>query len=307
MKRAQIFDISMIFVVIGAMVAVLLVVTTIATDISPWYSIGQRAFEIQDTYAEADYMTSFMASGARWASWKAISELGLTGGFYQYPCGTVDGITPFWNKRDEPRTLCFPNAYENFYALLGDEMDKYIELYGRPRSIRVGEYEVDVRGKPFTSPYEFLVQDNRLLGIATGPVFINILTPFQRLYEYAPLDLFGFWTITTTYHPVATGLYVFRPDIEVPFEYDLRIYKTLAAAAQDMVIECTDLVEPDATKACVQNKIQEAIAGEKNAQADVVSRDDNYVFTITQEDQKTVYLDDKPPVIKFALALPPTD
>ena len=291
MKKAQIFDISMVLVVIGAMVGILVVVHLIANETSPLKGIGRGAFDLQRVYGDADLFTSFMATSARWAYASAIQQLGGSGGHLQSPCGNAKGVQ-LWNKEDSPRTFCFPLAYENLYLLLGEKMDQYSSGYAGIRKI----------------PYEFLVNGNRLLGIATVPIYLKIMQPKEQIVYYYPGDVFGLWTERYTLVSGQIGVYVFRPDFEIPFTYNLDIYKAIARAAQEAVNACADLGDNGEKKNCAKDKITaELQAIKEDADMEITDEGDVFFITLTQAKRKSVYHENQAPTIKFALALPSTD
>jgi hypothetical protein len=304
-RRAQIFDFGMILAVLGAMIGIFLVFGAVANETSQWQSIGQRAFQLQNTYAQGDYFVNFMATGAHWASARVVQQLGQNGGFAQPPCGTSKGVA-LWNKQDAPTTTCLPTAYENFYALLGKEMDKYIALYAAPHTITVADADVNVQAKPFASPYEFLITKDKLTGIATAPIAINLFSPQEQVKELAPLDLFGLWTTTYTFNPAIVGVYVFRPNFETAFPYNLDVYAALGKAAQRIVPECAPLNSTEEKKACAQVAIAQALAAVNETKSSVAIDAENniYTFTITQDGQKSVLLGKDAPTIRFALVIP---
>lgn len=307
MKKAQIFDVGMVFLVIGAMVAVLLVINTVSSQITNWKTIGQRAFELQNAYTEADYTVSFMSSSARWAAPKAITILGSAGGFLQAPCGQSKNFA-FWNQAGNPQTTCFPQAYENFYAKLGEEMKNYVTLYAKPKIILFEGKQFEARVKPFDSPYEFTVIDNKLLGIATAPLFINILAPSEKLRPDVPLDWTGLWSTlrTTTFDPYFTGTYIYRPNFEIPLNYNLSIYKELEGAVTEIVRDCLALPSDAEKKSCAKPKIEAVLdsSGDKQSTVEITNNQDIYFFKISQNSRKTIYLGGNAPVIRFALSLP---
>jgi len=286
MNKAQIFDISMILVVVGAMVAVLVVVDTIATETSPWQSLGQRAFEIQNAYAQADEFAAVMGMAARWASADAVLVLGKNSGHLREPaCGVSKGIM-LWNTPDA-RTTCPPAGYASFYSLLSDRLAMAGRNYAGIARI----------------PYEFVAGSQRLHAIALAPLRVNILAPKEQEKKYAPWDIFGLWTITTTYEPHVTGAYVFRPDFEIPFAYDLGIYDALAPLARDIPEECGSLPAEEKSP-CVTGKVKEAV--KEQAAIAVANEGDIFSVTITQDARKSLYFDTVP-IIRFALHVVPTD
>jgi hypothetical protein len=310
MKRAQIFDVSMVFVVLGAMIAVLLVVNTIASNTSQWETIGQRAFELQNAYTQADYFVEYMSSSARWASAQTANILGDKGGFVTLPCGESNTFA-FWNKKDNPSTTCFPQAYENFYAGLGTRMNKYAALYTKDRIITIAGKDIKVSPKVFDMPYEFVAVDGKLLGIATKPVYINILSPPEEFKEDNPGDWsrllsLDLWTITYKFEPAITGTYFFRPNFEINFNYNLGVYTALTSAVQDIVTSCRVLADTAEKKKCANSKIEAALSSvnEKPSTVVIDNSGDIYYFTISQDSRKTIYLNDNAPEIRFALALP---
>ncbi len=301
----------MIFLVIGAMLAVLIVCNTIATETSPWLSIGQRAFEIQNSYTQGDYIVSFMSSSARWASAKAFVLLGENGGFVSAPCGSSMGFV-FWNKKDNPKTMCLPLAYESFYSLLDTEMANYVKLYAPTRTITIEGKEISIYTKPFESQYEYVVVGSRLVGIATKPVFVNIVAPAEQFKNYNRGDwsrLFseGWWTTTYSFDPAITGTYIFRPNFEINFNYNLDVYRALGIAAQEIVSDCRSKASDAEKKACAEEKVVKALdsINEKPRTILIDNDKDIYYFTVSQDGRKTIYLDGKAPEIRFALALTP--
>jgi hypothetical protein len=307
MKKAQIFDVSMVFVVLGAMIGVLLVINSVASQTSNWKIIGQRAFELQNSYTEADYAVAFMSSSARWAAPKTIEWLGDNGGFIQLPCGSSKAFA-LWNDQNNPKTTCFPNAYENFYSHLGVEMSSYVKLYAQPKIIDFEGKQFKVSVKPFDIPYEYVVIGNRLLGIATAPLFINVLAPSENLRPDIPLDFTGLWSTayTQTFDAYYTGTYVYRPNFEIPFSYNLDVYNALEGAVAEIVKDCPALPSDTEKIACAKPKIEKALdaSGDTKRTIDITSDSDIFYFTISQDSRKTVYLDNNAPEIKFALALP---
>lgn len=287
MKRAQLFDISMTFVVIGAMIAIALVGDKIATETSPLEGIGQRAFELQNAYAQGDYFVNFMASAARWAASDALLELGKNGGLGKAAtCGKSNGFS-LWNAKNA-KTQCFPNAYESFYELLGEKMKQY----GIPKMPRI--------------PYEFVVSGNHVLGIATAPVRIDIRTPEEAyvLTQWSWLDatiIFGAARTTYVHDAHTTGSYFFRPNFEIPFTYDLDVYKTLAQSARAIVQKCSLKTAVDAKKSCAEFELISL------SNVNVANDPDDkglFYFTINQEDEKSIYTNNVAPIIKFGLYIP---
>ena len=307
MKKAQIFDVSMVFVVLGAMIGVLLVINSVSSQTSNWKIIGQRAFELQNSYTEADLAVAFMSSSARWAAPKAIELLGDNGGFIQLPFGSSNAFA-LWNDPNNPQTTCSFNVYENFYSKLGVEMSDYVRLYAQPKIIDFEGKQFKALVAPFDSPYEYVVIGDRLLGIATAPLFINILAPSEKLRPDVPFDFTGMWSIiyTQTYDAYYTGTYVYRPNFEIPFNYNLDVYKALEGAVVEIVKDCPALPSDAEKIACAKPKIEKALdsSGDTKRNIDVTSSSDIFYFTISQDGRKTVYLEDKAPKIKFALALP---
>ncbi len=292
-KKAQIFDVTLVFITLGAMIAVLFVVNTIASETSQWKTIGHRAFDLQNTYAQGDLFVGFMATAARWAAAETVRELGERGGFLAIPsCGSIKGFA-YWNTPDG-KTTCTPLVYENFYNLLSQKLEHYATQYPQVQKI----------------PYEFLVTGDRLLGIPTIPVRLNIFGPKEKVVRYNPFDITALFSpgLYTERYPVVqglTGFYVFRPNFEIPFTYNLDIYKALIDAAEEMRRICApnDIIEEKT--ACVQKKLTAALA-QANEQATVtVEVEDNvYYITITQQPRKSIYLGNEAPVIRFALPLP---
>ncbi len=307
MKQAQIFDVSMVFVVLGAMIAVLLVINAVSTQISDWETIGQRAFEVQNAYAQGDYVVSYMSSAARWASAKTTAVLAGKGGFAALPCNESRGFA-FWNRQDSPKYLCLPDAYESFYSMLGTEMAGYSRLYAKPMIITIAGKEFGVNSRPFDIQYEFVAVQDRLVGIATTPVFVNIFSPPEKFSDLVAFDFTGIWAAVYTYYfdPLIAGTYVFRPNFEIGFNYDLGIYRALGISAQEIVSDCRAKASDAEKKSCAREKIGKALdsINEKPRTILVDSDNDIYYFTIAQDGRKTVYLDGKVPEIRFALALP---
>lgn len=305
MKKAQIFDVSMVFVVLGAIVAVLLVVNSVARQTSDWETIGQRAFEVQNAYAQGDYVVSFMSSAARWASAKTLAQLADNGGFTSTPCGESKGFA-FWNRKDSPLTLCLPEAYAGFYSVLGAEMAKYSRLYARPMTVTIAGKEFGVNSRPFDIPYEFTIAEGKLLGIATVPVFVNIFAPAEKFSDLVPLDFTGIWAAVYTYYfdPLIAGTYVFRPNFEISFNYNLDVYRVLGVAVQEIVTDCMSKQTDAEKKSCAEEKIENALdsVNEKPRTISIDSEKNVYYFTISQDSRKTIYLDGKAPAIRFALA-----
>jgi hypothetical protein len=305
-KKAQVFDMGMVFLVIGAMAAVLFVVNTIAKDTSPLYSIGQRAFEIQNAYAQGDYITMFMSSGARWAAAKSVINLGVSGGFItDSPCGKSGGLQ-FWNDKSKPDKFCSPPVYENFYALLGREVAKYSRLYSaQKRKIVISGKEIDVSSKQFEIPYEFVVVGNRLMGIATQPAYINVISPPEAKQFYSKLDLFGLGKITNQIEPGIAGQYFFRPDFDISFDYNLEVYGALQAAAQDIVKNCKGLINEQERKDCATQKIEDWLTNirEKGA-VNVQVSGNSCNIQFTQTGKGNVYSSGKEPVINFGIEIP---
>lgn len=268
MKKAQLFDISLAFIVLGAMISIMMVVNIVATETSPWKALGQRAFELQNTYAQADIAVAMLSSAARWSAAEAVRELGANGGHRgESPCGASKGFA-FWSTPDA-QTWCVPQASENFNALIGSKVATASQL---------------VAG--VTIPYEFQVLNGTLVGIATVPLRLNIMAPAEKKVVYEPTDLFGLWTLTYKHDARVTGLYVFRPNIEVPFNYNLGIYQKIAKALADIRASCahSDIVEER------QECVAAALAGVAPAQ--INAEGDTYYVTVTQ------------PEIKFAFSLP---
>ncbi len=308
MRQAQIFDVSMVFVVLGAMIAVLLVINAVGTQITDWETIGQRAFEVQNAYAQGDYVVSFMSSAARWASAKTTSVLGEKGGFVSLPCGESRGFA-FWNDQKSPKSLCLPDAYAGFYSMLGTEMAGYSRLYAKPMIITIAGKEFGVNSRPFDIQYEFVIAQDRLLGIATAPVFVNIFAPAEKFSDLVPFDFTGLWAAVYTYYfdPLIAGTYIFRPNFEISFNYNLDVYRALGIAAQEVVSDCRSKASVAEKKVCAEEKVAKALDSVNEKPRTIVIDNDNdiYYFTISQDSRKTVYLDGKAPEIRFALALTP--
>ena len=283
MKRAQLFDISMVFIVIGAMVAIVLVMNAISEETSPWKGIGQRAFEVQNAYAVADLFVSFMSTATHWASAEAFQELGKNGGYAQQsPCGSVNEFA-LWNIKNS-RKPCIPSTpevYQAFYLILATKLDPYGARY------------------PGLSPiyYEFLVSNNRLLGIATAPLRLNILKPAEKKIQTAKYDVTGLWTTTARFDPTNVGIYVFRPNFEIPFAHDIDAYKKLAQITKTIIQKCALKATPAEKKSCADYELS-GLSG-VDVQNDPLDNDLFY-FSITQA--ASPYLT-SPPVIKFALYL----
>ncbi len=311
MKKGQLFDISMMFVVIGAMVSILLVVTAIATETSPWKSISQRAFEIQNSYADGDYFVSFMSTGLRWTAAQAVMNVGLNGGFAENPgsgCGSFHQGFALWNTKEKPKEFCYPNAYESVYALLKRQLPAYTALYAQKLAERRSATErITVQAKTFNIPYEFLITGNRLLAIATAPLFLNILAPPEQFKYYAPADFFGLWTVTYDYQEYVTGVYVFRPNIEIPFDYNLSIYNVLAKTMQVIIDRCAAKGSTQAKKECAEVELiwqQDVLNEHLTITIDNDPQEQElFFFTLAQDDKKSVYADNKAPTIKFAFYL----
>lgn len=305
MKQAQVFDVSMIFVVIAAMVMILYVANTSATELSPWKSMGHRAFELQNTYAEGDYFVNFLSTSARWSAAEAVLELGEKGGDLKQSCGASDGFV-FWNKQNDYRTFCIPNVYEQFYVLMGQKLDLAIALYtqSKSRKVSLGGQIVSLESKPFKAPYEFLVSDKKLIAVATAPIIISSMTPPEEFIVYNPLDLFGLYTKYFYYPPYATGVYAFRPNFEISFNYNFEVYRALGLAAKKAVGECSYLETSEEKTGCLEARIQEALfSAREPAKITIQNSQDIYYIKITQEAFESIYFD-KTPVIKFALFIP---
>lgn len=303
-RRAQLFDISMILIVIGAMVGILLVMNKVTVNTSLWPTIGQRAFEIQNSYVQADYFVNYMSSSARWSSAQAINLIGDKGGFITLPYGDSDNFA-FWNQATNPDAISTPPVYDSYYNKLNELMKRYIELYGKQRTIIVAEKEFNVYAKPFDSPYEFTLIDGKLLGIATTPLYVSMIAPSEKILADVPGDFTGLWAqvYSKTYPSYITGTYIFRPNFEINVNYNFEVYSFLSDAARKIVVECP--AEPD-VKACANARITKALdsAGETMRTITIDSKNNILYFTISQDGRKTVYLNDNAPEIKFALALP---
>lgn len=294
MKHAQVFDIGMIFVVLGAMVAIALVGESLAEQVEPVRGLGQRAFELQKAYQTGDLVADYAAMSARWSAAAAVLELGLAGGFpWSKPCGVQQGYAR-WNTPDG-QTTCEPNAYQSFYYLLEEKMEKDMNLLVEDLTATL----------PAKVPYEFLVTGNRLLGIAAAPVAITLRSPHEKVVSQSTAALILSYRTVRELDPSAVGTYVFRPDFEIPFTYDLEVYKALFATVQEMLNDCTALASPEDTALCAKKKIDDALAAGKMQATVTISRDnETYFFTITQDARKTLYFTDQLPTIKFALSIP---
>jgi hypothetical protein len=103
------------------------------------------------------------------------------------------------------------------------------------------------------------------------------------------------------------GTYIFRPNFEISFNYNLDIYRALGISAQEIVSDCRSKASDAEKKSCAMQKIEKALdsVNEKPRTMLVDSDKDIYYFTVSQDGRKTVYLDGKAPEIRFALALTP--
>jgi hypothetical protein len=267
-RRAQLFDISLAFIVLGAMIAIMMVVNIVATETSPWKTLGQRAFELQSTYAQADIAVASLSSAAQWSATEAVRELGANGGHLgKSPCGTSNGFA-LWSTPDA-QTWCIPLASENFNTVMNG---------------KVADASMLVVGTRI--PYEFQILNGTLVGIATVPLRLNIMAPAEKFVKYEKTDLFGLWTTTYKHEAHVAGLYVFRPNIEVPFNYNLGVYQNIARALTSIRASCASSDIAEERQECVVA----ALAGVMPAM--VSAEGDTYYVTVTQ------------PEIKFAFSLP---
>ncbi len=281
MKRAQLFDIGMVLVVVGAMIGIMLVVNTIANETSAWKSMSKRAFELQNSYSEADHFVQFMAASARWASGEVVLSLASNGGFAQdSPCGKVNDVQ-LWNSRDA-KTACLPNAYESFYALLSKKLEAYSRLYA---------------GIP-PMPYDFLITGNRLLAISAMPLRLNIMAPKETYVHYEPTDLFGIWTSVYEHPAHAAGTYVFRPNFEIPFAYNLDSYGWLTRASSGILSRCGLKASRSEKEECIKFEL-----GSLSGVSVSGSADGLFIISVAQ-DYNNIYTNSQPPVIKFGLYVP---
>ena len=280
MKKAQLFDISLAFIVLGAMISIMMVVNIVATETSPWKALGQRAFELQNTYAQADIAVATLSSAARWSAAEAVRELGANGGHRgESPCGASKGFAR-WGTSDA-QTWCVPHASENFNAIVGGKVAVASTLIA---GVKI--------------PYEFQILNGTLVGIATVPLRLNIMTPAEKKVVYETTDMLGLWTLTYAHDPRVTGMYVFRPNIETPFNYTLGIYQNIARALTGIRASCAHSDIAEERKECVVAALAQAGAP---AVVKVDADGDTYYVTVTQS--ASVYLDHAPE-IKFAFSLP---
>lgn len=282
MKKAQVFDASMVFVVIAAMGGILFVSGEIEERTTLWEVIGQRGFELQQAYSQADLFVTTIASSARWSATKTIQELGKNGGHVKSPCGTLQGYS-LWNKPEDSKA-CFPNAYENFYSLLKRELGEYNRLYPGFGGVT----------------YEFLLENGSLLGVAANPLLVRIMTPKERFVEYRLWGAsVGASPNVLEYDPRVAGVYVFRPSFETSIPYDLGVYEWLVRAAEEIIQECT----PPDQVLCVRTKLENA---EKLSEEDWAVNfriKNNIVFAdIIQTSRESVYFGGAPS-IRFAFYL----
>jgi hypothetical protein len=258
-KRGIFFSVALVFVSVGAFIALILVLNALGKATEPLYQVGERSFEITHAYGRGEALLLYVDFAARLAAQHAADLLLENGGFASREqanalCrpSTLSGYV-LWNDAKDANRLCAWDAQEQHALAAGTDLQS-----------RLAKLSPDAF--PATL-YDFAVIDNELLGIASAPVAMLVYPPKEYLEPprtaFVAQENWHTDTLKLIEEPGVdvipvekalgppTGEYFVRPSFRTPIPLDLAVFDALQTAAQSALQRCAGM-EFDAKAVCVR-------------------------------------------------------
>ena len=231
-RRGLVYSIAMLFITIGALVAILLIVNSTSDQLERFAGLGGQSALVLQATLPAQRLFLFVDTAAPLAADVAASDIGETGGFAhgENPCAGPDiGIMPI-NQPDGTLCLTPQHAVAAYLGRAGKHMDALLhQIFG------AAESETIPAGNIPDNNSAFALNHTTLTGIALAPIIV----PIQLPTEGKPF----------------VGAHSVKPSFSVATSLDIfQTYSQLTTFAAAAVQQCQNLAV-DKKESCVRDQI----------------------------------------------------
>src|SRR3989338_3633814 len=168
--------------------------------------IGEKQFELINTYGEGEKALFYMDQSAKYSSHQGIYNLAKSGGCSN---GNIYSTYRLWSVDSPKPDICFPSAQDSkngFFDFFSNVFNNYMLSY-KALNLPLNNYELSFDG-------------NTIIGTATEPLKLPIIE-----------DISG----------INLGTYSIKAPFKVDIEnYDFTDYDTLKLKSQEYIDACDD-------------------------------------------------------------------
>lgn len=195
--------------------------------------IGEQEVALLKAYNDADNLLLYTDQSAKYSVWNALNDLAEN-------AGEKPNVLPVFANNG------FPYLYkdgEKLYKEIDIEsaFEHYLNMY---LNVYLSKYPSYVP----KDNYEFLITENKIIGIPVKPVLLNIFTEAERKEKYGEvMRLLGSDLKIDT--PTGLGVYVVRPSFSLDINTHLEIYNLLFQKT-DILLDC---LKADTVQNCIDS------------------------------------------------------
>jgi hypothetical protein len=220
-------------------------------------TIGETQLELINTYTEGEKTLFYIDQAAKYSAYKAIYDLALNGGFFDFKCGDYDGYG-LWQNKDNTLSTCSPDYKTALGRFMNERLDSYLSKKATEVDIPLENYDFVINQKKGTEIH----------GIATLPAQIKI-----------------------SCKDIECGVYEFKPSFSIGIDYNLNDYEVIKEKIEKIIEECQtkqDFVDDENLKTCVQGETDsyKGLHFEIKPKALIEGKEDrNFAFTASSDEK----------------------
>lgn len=238
-------------------------------------TLGETQIELIQNYVKGEKILFYVDQAAKYSVYRAVYDLSLNGGFFDYKCGNYKGYG-LWQNETETIDYCLPDYKNSFGRFINTRLDSYL-------SKEILDVNIP------TNNYDFIFEDGektKIYGVATAPISIALLCGEDE---------------------AGCGVYRIKPSFFQEISYNLNDYNIIKEKLAKMTEECKkeqDLTDNENLKQCVYGKMGSYKGLEWKAIPKEASAEEDRNFAFEANSNKKMPFNDDNIVYKFALFIP---
>ena len=291
-KKALIFSISLVLLVLGALIAGFIFVQKLKNQTSKYAALGESSKSILEGFMKSQEVLVYTDSLAAFSLYSAIEQAAKDAGINpDKTCGSIQGQDEtnyvIWNKKENDKNIkCYRQQTFDQY---------FTELFQHKLNIQLltsnNQLLKDYRGN-----HDIFIKLNSL--ISENKNIQHEIIPTTVIYGIANKPINIPLTLQSGQTP---GDYYFRPSFTIHTNYDLTIYDKLYGLADEIINNCQKSKEQKLD--CIKTTIDHFNANNPTLYPTSYFAIDDNTFAF-QTKPKTYFnpYESKPhPLIKFAI------